>query len=51
MKKPLLIFILIVVLFTIAKVAYDKYCESKPKGCKKMKPEDREEYPIKGIDW
>ena len=51
MKKQLLFFILIVLLFTIAKIVYDKYCASKPEGCKKMKAEDREEYPLKGIDW
>jgi len=34
MKKPLLIFISIVILLIIAKVAYTKYCASKAEGCK-----------------
>ena len=51
MKKQLLFFIISVALFIIAKIVYHKYCESKPEGCKKEKAEDREEYPIKGIDW
>ena len=51
MKKPLLFFIISVVLFIIAKIAYNKYCESKPEGCKKNKSDKREEYPVKGIDW
>lgn len=51
MKKPLILFILFVVLFIIAKIVYNKYCESTPEGCKKEKPEDREEHPVKGIDW
>lgn len=40
MKKPLIIFIGIVILFVIAKVAYTKYCTSKPEGCKEEKLED-----------
>ena len=51
MKKPLLFFIISVVLFIIAKIAYNKYCESKPEGCKKEKSDEREEHPVKGIDW
>ena len=51
MKKPLLFFIIAVILFIIAKIAYDKYCESKPEGCKKEKAGEREEHPVKGIDW
>ena len=51
MKKPLLFFIIFVIFFVIVKIAYNKYCESKPEGCKKQKGDDREEYPVKGIDW
>jgi len=51
MKKPLLLFIISVVLLIIVKIAYNKYCESKPEGCKKEKKGEREEYPIEGIDW
>lgn len=51
MKKPLLFFIISAILIIIVIFAYNKYCESKPEGCKKIKKEDREEFPIKGIDW
>ena len=51
MKKPLLLFIIAVVLFILAKIAYDKYCETKPEGCKKEKTDEREEHPVKWIDW
>jgi len=51
MKKPLLFFIIFIVLLVIAKIVYSKYCESKPEGCKKVKADEREEHPIKGIDW
>ena len=40
MKKPLLIFISVVLLFIIAKVVYTKYCASKAEGCKEEKFED-----------
>ena len=40
MKKPLLLFIGVVLLFILAKVAYTKYCASKPEGCKEEKFED-----------
>jgi hypothetical protein len=33
MKKPLLLFIIFVILFVLAKIAYTKYCESKKEGC------------------
>ncbi|HEY9129299.1 MAG TPA: hypothetical protein VIN02_05665 [Sulfurovum sp.] len=51
MKQPLLLFIISVVLLIIAVLAYNKYCESKPEECKKVKSNEREEYPRKGIDW
>ncbi len=51
MKKPLLLFIISVVLIVIAKIAYTKYCESKPEGCKKEKYNDKENSPREGIDW
>ena len=34
MKKPLLLFIIFVVLLVLTKIAYTKYCASKPEGCK-----------------
>ncbi|WP_309498052.1 hypothetical protein [Sulfurovum sp.] len=40
MKKPLLLFLGVVVLFIIAKVVYTKYCASKVEGCKEEKFED-----------
>ena len=40
MKKPLLLFIGVVLLFIIAKVVYTKYCASKAEGCKEEKFED-----------
>ena len=51
MKKPLILFIIFVILIIVAKIAYNKYCESKPEGCKKEKKDEREEYPREGIDW
>lgn len=51
MKKPLLFFIISATLIIIVIIAYNKYCESKPEGCKKEKKGEREEYPRKGIDW
>lgn len=40
MKKPLLLFIIFVVVLVIAKLAYTKYCASKENGCKEEKLED-----------
>ena len=40
MKKPLLLFIIFVIVLIIAKLAYTKYCTSKPEGCKEEKLED-----------
>lgn len=51
MKKPLLLFIIAVILFVVAKVAYNKYCESRPEGCKKENLKDRHETPEEGVDW
>ena len=51
MKKPLLLFIITAIVLIIAKLAYNKYCGSKPDGCKKMKADEREEHPVKGVDW
>ena len=46
--KPLLLFIIFVVFIVLGKLAYTKYCESKPKGCKETKIE---ETPEEGVDW
>jgi hypothetical protein len=48
MKKSLLLFIIFVVFIVVGKLAYTKYCESKPEGCKKEKVE---ETPEEGVDW
>jgi len=50
MKKALILFILFSVLIIIAKIAYSKYCETKPEGCKKVKIEDQGVHG-EGIDW
>ena len=51
MKKPLVLFIVFVVLLIVAKIAYNKYCESKPEGCKKVKVDERLGSPEEGIDY
>ena len=51
MKKPLILFIISVILFIVAKIAYNKYCESKPEGCQKEKYDEDEGLPREGIDW
>jgi len=45
--KSLLLFIVFVILIVVGKMAYTKYCESKPEGCKKGKVE---ETPEEGVD-
>jgi hypothetical protein len=40
MNKNFIIFLVLVVVLVLAKVTYNKYCESKPEGCKKVKYED-----------
>lgn len=51
MKNPLLYFIISVVLIVLLVVAYNKYCESKPEGCKKEKYDEKDDHPREGIDW
>jgi len=51
MKKALLLFIIFVIVIIVAKIAYNKYCESKPEGCKKVKYDEDQGLPKKGIDW
>ncbi|MEA3433951.1 MAG: hypothetical protein U9R13_05165 [Campylobacterota bacterium] len=51
MKKPLILFIIFVVLFVVAKIAYNKYCASKPEGCKKVKVDENQGLPEEGVDW
>ena len=51
MKKPLILFILFLLLLIVAKIAYNRYCESKPEGCKKEKVDENQGLPRKGIDW
>ncbi len=52
MKRNLLIFIILVILLVLAKMAYKKHCESKPEGC----PQETIDYekdglPIEGAYW
>jgi CDP-diacylglycerol pyrophosphatase len=51
MKKPLMLFLLSLVILVIAGIVYNKYCKSKPDGCKKTIHDADSEYPQKGIDW
>ncbi len=52
MKKSFLIFIVLVLLLVLAKTAYNKYCESKPQGCKKEKLDyEKQGLPEEGIDY
>ncbi|GEM_PF-1566008 len=50
-KKPLLLFLLSLILLIIIAVVYQRYCKSKPNGCKKVERSADESYPQKGIDW
>jgi uncharacterized membrane protein len=51
MNKPLLWFLISIVILIIVVVVYSKYCESKPESCKKAHYHDSEKGPLKGIDW
>ena len=51
MKKPLILFLVSLLLLLIAGMAYTKYCKSKPNGCKKMQRDTEDSYPTKGVDW
>ncbi len=51
MNKPLLIFIILAFLFLVAVATYDKYCESKPNGCKQEQYNEDDLGPVKGVDW
>lgn len=51
MKKPLILFIIFALLLIAAKIAYNKYCASKPEGCKKEKYDENQGLPKEGIDW
>jgi len=50
-KKSFLVFIVLVILLVIAKLAYNKYCESKPEGCKKEVYDENQGMPREGIDY
>lgn len=56
MKKSLLLFIILVILLVVAKIAYNKYCASKPEGCKnqingKEKYDEKQGLPKEGVDY
>ena len=52
MKKTLLLFIILVLLLIITKIAYKKYCASKREGCKKETVKyEKDGLPKEGVDW
>jgi len=51
MKKPIIVFLILVLFLVLAKTAYNKYCESKPEGCKKEKYDEKQGMPKEGIDY
>ncbi len=51
MKKVLLLFIIFTVLLIVGKIAYTKYCESKPEGCIEEKYDEEQGMPKEGIDF
>ena len=42
LKKPLLLFIIVAILIIILSIAYNKYCASKPDGCKNEPYDERD---------
>ena len=51
MKKSFLIFIVLVIVLIVAKLAYTRYCESKIDGCKKEVYDENKGLPQEGIDY
>jgi len=51
MKKPLILFIVFVILLIMAKMVYNKYCESKLEGCKKEVYDENQGLPEEGVDY
>ncbi len=51
MSKPLLLFIVFVIVLVIAKISYNKYCNLNPDGCKSVKVDKNQGLPQEGIDW
>jgi len=53
MKKVLIIFIMVAVMIVVAKIAYNKYCESNEGTCVEDKKMDYEKdgLPIEGMEW
>lgn len=52
MKKSLLLFIIFIILLVLAKIAYKKYCQSKPEGCpKEVVDYEKDGFPEEGVDW
>jgi len=53
MKKVFIIFMMLVVLLVVAKIAYNKYCESNEGACVEDKKMDYEKdgLPREGIEW
>jgi len=52
MKKGLIIFLMVVMLIVLAKMANNKYCESKEGGCVEKKMDyEKDGLPIEGMEW
>ncbi|SFV66959.1 hypothetical protein MNB_SV-3-1185 [hydrothermal vent metagenome] len=51
MKKSFILFIFLALLLIIAKTAYNRYCASKPQGCKKELYDENQGLPQEGIDY
>jgi hypothetical protein len=53
MKKVIVLFLMGVALLVVAKIAYNKYCESNEGACKDSKDIDYEKHglPIEGMEW
>jgi hypothetical protein len=50
MNKAQILFVISLILFIVLAVSYNRYCKSKPNGCKKTYVE-KELGEKKGIDW
>jgi len=50
MNKAQILFVISLLIFVIVAISYDKYCQSKPNGCKKGYIE-KELGEKEGIDW
>ena len=51
MKKPLLLFIIAVIVLIVAKLAYTKFCNLKNENCKNSTTDYYDGSPEEGVDW